>query len=395
MKDLQCVVIGGGYAGINAIQALLKAAGQTESGRKLRLTLIDRQPHHLRKVLLFKPAAGERTEIRIPFAELFPSGVRFVQGTVSAVDAAGRELVYEDAAGNERKLDYDILIVAVGSIVKRPDAEQGGIALTDLEAAERIRHAWRGNMRQAVREQDAKERARLLTAAVAGAGISGIEASAELAVAMRQEAKELGLDPEAVQVWLLNAQERLFPEGPDKVGRRLEKGLREVGVQVKHRSKAVKEAGGRLLLSDGAALEAGVTVWTLGLAPHPALRRLGLPLSPEGRLPVDESYRVREVSGIYGIGDCALIVDPANGLADRMTCKEAGAQAARLAKVILADLDGKPAPVHKRYTDAYCFSLGPDRGMVWTRQWGLDMIIGGKLGWKIRKYTWDLASLIR
>lgn len=122
---------------------------------------------------------------------------------------------------------------------------------------------------------------------------------------------------------------------------------------------------------------------------------MGLPLTKEGQVIVDASYRVKGAVGVYGIGDCAHIVDPNSGQADRLTCKEATGQAARLGKILLADLKGTPAPSHKSYMDFFCIGLGPERGMVWTRQWGLDIILTGKLGWKIRKFTWDMASLLK
>lgn len=120
-------------------------------------------------------------------------------------------------------MDYDILVVAVGSIIRQPAEQQGGIALTGLGAANRILEQWHINLRKAAAETKANERQRLMTITIAGAGISGIETSAELAHAMRKEALALGLDPEAITVYLLNSEERLFPEGPIKVGRKLER----------------------------------------------------------------------------------------------------------------------------------------------------------------------------
>ncbi|MBO8164527.1 MAG: FAD-dependent oxidoreductase [Brevibacillus sp.] len=96
-------------------------------------------------------------------------------------------------------------------------------------------------MRKAAKETDAVERKRLLTVAVSGAGITGIETSAELAQAMHQEAAALNIDPVDVRVFLVNAQERLFQEGPAKVGRKLERLLNNYGVTVLHRCKALHE----------------------------------------------------------------------------------------------------------------------------------------------------------
>ncbi|GFZ77037.1 hypothetical protein GCM10008018_23180 [Paenibacillus marchantiophytorum] len=394
MREQTCVIVGGGYAGIHTIKALLKGFQGKPTGKKLRILLIDKESYHLRKVLLFKPAAGGEN-ITIPLTDLFPEGVEFIQGTVTKVDSESKQLHYTSAKGIACSQNYDQLVITVGSIVRQTDPDLGGIALTNLQTAEQIRVQWRTNLQKAIHCQDEKERERHLSVAVAGAGISGIEAAAELVYTMKQEAKEQGLDPSAVKVYLLNAQERLFHEGPAKVGRKIEHILRNAGVIVRHGFKALYEKDGRLTLSNGEQLAVGLSIWTLGLLPNPILRTLGLATTKEGQLIVDACYRVQGTVGIYAIGDCALIIDPTTGQADRLTCKEATAQAARLAKVISADLEGTRAPEHASFMDFFCIGLGPGRGMVWTRKWGLDLMITGKLGWKVRKFTWDQASLLQ
>ncbi|MDR4998096.1 NAD(P)/FAD-dependent oxidoreductase [Brevibacillus parabrevis] len=390
MKEMTVVVVGGGYAGINAV----KAIQDTWKGRPARIVLIDKEPYHLRKVLLFKPAVSQ-TDIAIPLKTIFPAGVEFLQGTVVSVQGSAKMIHYVDKGGKELSLAYDVLVLAVGSVARRAEPEQGGIALSDVAAAETIRNTWQQNMRLAVLEKRPEERQRLLTIAVAGAGISGIETASELAFSMRQEAQHLGIAPHEVTVYLLNAQNRLFTEGPVKMARKLEQALLDGGVTVLHGTKAIREQDGKLSLSTGRTLAVGLCIWALGLLPNPALRQMGLPLTTHGQLVVDESYRVAGAPFVYSIGDCARIVDPASGQADRMTCKEASRQAARLSKIILADLDGTQSPVHKSCMDFYCVGLGPERAIVWTRQWGVDIILTGKLGWKLRQFTWNIASMIK
>lgn len=390
MQELTVVVVGGGYAGIHAV----KAIQDTLKGRPVHLTLIDKEPCHLRKVLLFKPAAA-KTDIAIPLKSLFPEGVDCLQGTVLSVDGGAKTLTYADTTGKEQALAYDVLVLAVGSVVRQVEPEQGGIALTGVAAAETIRTTWQHNMRLAAQENSPAERQRLLTLAVAGAGISGIETAAELAFAMRREAQTHWIAPAEVKVYLLNAQSRLFTEGSAKMAHKLEQALTEAGVTVLHGTKAIRERGGQLHLSTGRTLSVGLCVWSLGLLPNPALRQMGLPLTAHGQLVVDQSYRVAGAPGVYSIGDCARIVDPASGQADRMTCKEATGQAVRLGKVVLADLQGTAAPAHQGYMDFFCVGLGPERAMVWTRKWGLDIILTGKLGWKLRQFTWNIASMIK
>jgi len=81
--------------------------------------------------------------------------------------------------GNEISMDYDILVMAVGSIVRQPDAKLGGIALTGLDKAAAIQERWRANLRKAAVETNVVERARLQSVAVAGAGIARHEGRGE------------------------------------------------------------------------------------------------------------------------------------------------------------------------------------------------------------------------
>ncbi|NOU71756.1 pyridine nucleotide-disulfide oxidoreductase [Paenibacillus sp. LMG 31458] len=395
MNDLTCIIIGGGHAGLGALKAIKEETRGMANRQRIRFVLIDKQPGHVRKVMLFRPAAcGE--EIMIPWTHYgFSEGVEFMQGTVTSVDSGEKRIRYTDAQGNDARIRYDLLVVAAGSIVRRPDPDQGGIALTDPQAAADIRERWRANLRQAAGETNPKERKRLMTVAVAGAGNSGIETSAELALAMQKEASVLGLNSSDISVYLLNAQERLFPEGPEKAGRKLDQILSDCGVTVLHNRKAMREQAGVLTLSNSDRLPVGLCIWTIGLIPNPALHSMGLPLTSEGQVLVDECYRVQGMSGVYSIGDCARIVDPSTGKADQMTCKEAGPQALRLGKIVMADLEGRSAPVHKSFLDTFGFGLGQNRGLMWVSKWGLDIIITGKLAWKVKKLGWDFASWLR
>lgn len=393
MKTWTCVVIGAGFAGIHAVKKIRKQFKGHANKNKLRLVLIDKNPYHLRKVLMFRPAVTNE-EIRIPLTKLFPEGVELVQATVSGIKAPEKKLMYQDSTGAEHELNYDMLVVAAGSVIRQPDPELGGIALTSLENAQKIRSVWLANLKQAASENRPKERERLMHIAIAGAGISGMETAAELAYYARKDAERLGLDPRALRIDLYNAHERLFLDGPAKVGKKLEHLLQDIGVRVMHNQRVSKEKDGVLWLSNGERRPVGLCIWTLGLLPNPMLQAIGLPVTHEGHIRVDVSYRVVGMPGVYSIGDCARIVDPVSGHVDGMTCKEAIPQAARLARIMLADLEGRGAPVHKSYMNSFSIGLGPGKGLTWANKWGMNLVITGKLSWKIKEFTWDTASMV-
>ncbi|MGO4547717.1 NAD(P)/FAD-dependent oxidoreductase [Paenibacillus sp. 2TAB23] len=394
MKTLTCIVIGAGYAGIHAMNEIRKNVTHRNKSQSMKFILIDKNKYHLRKVMLFKPAVTDE-DIRTPLTQLFPEGVELLQGIVTEIKEAENKLLLRSQNDVVQELSYDILVVAAGSMIRCPDESQGGLSLASLEDALNIRMAWSANMRQAAKETDPIERERLMTIAVAGAGISGIETAAELAYHVRLDAERLGLNPDQVRIRLYNAHERLFLDGPDKVAVKLEAVLKENGVEVVHRSRVLQEENGRLSLSDGTELPIGLCVWTLGLIPNPIVKQWGLPVTQDGFVKIDASYRVQGTRGIYSIGDCAKVINPATGQTDGMTCKEAIPQAARLGKVVAADLEGHPAPTHTSYMDSFSIGIGPKNGLTWVNKWGIDFMITGKMGYRIKQLVWNLGSSIK
>ncbi|MFC4409106.1 NAD(P)/FAD-dependent oxidoreductase [Chungangia koreensis] len=381
------VVVGGGHAGIHAVKAIQKRLKKVP----FRLVLLDPQPAHVRKVLLFKAAVGE-SELTVPWSDILPLGTEFIRGAIHSVNPSMKCLEYRDQYGTSHLLDYDVLVLAIGSVVRNIDGD--GFALSNIENARQIHGVIEGNIQRATTVLESHEKRRLLTLAVVGGGISGIETAFELNQFMRTMAKTVGVDPEEVQVQLVHSRQNLLPDGTEKLRQKLLEKMNRNQIVLRNDKIALKQEGGMLLLSNGEKIPIGTSVWTVGLQPNPVVQSLGLPFESDGRLKTDPSYRIIDSEGIYSIGDCANIVDPSNGKTDGMTCKEAISQANRLGKIIALDLIGYPAPKHQSIRKTFCFSLGTGDALVSAKVFGVEMIIENKIAWIIRKITWNLASFV-
>ena len=67
MNDLTCIIIAGGHPGLAELKAIMQTTRGMANGRLIRFVLFDKQPGHVRKMLLFRPAAGGE-EIMVPLA---------------------------------------------------------------------------------------------------------------------------------------------------------------------------------------------------------------------------------------------------------------------------------------------------------------------------------------
>jgi NADH dehydrogenase len=96
------------------------------------------------------------------------------------------------------------------------------------------------------------------------------------------------------------------------------------------------------VLSSGEAVPSATVLWAAGIAPPPALARLGLPVDVRGYLVCERDLRVKGESSIWGIGDCAVNED-AEGKAYPATAQHAIREGVWAARNIARALRNEPA----------------------------------------------------
>ncbi|MFI8684800.1 NAD(P)/FAD-dependent oxidoreductase [Rossellomorea sp. NPDC077527] len=365
------VIVGGGYAGINTLEHLKKRFGN-RLGQDIRMTLIDKQPYHLRKVLLFRRISDKDFNLHIPLTSYIGEGISFVQGEVEEIKEREQAIVVTRDGMKRENISYDQLVLAMGSS-SRHQEDQGGIALETSKAADLIR----------LRIEEGIKSGKSIHIAIVGAGISGIETAAEIGGWLKD-----------AKVTLVNADRRLLSSAPKKVSAHMEEELTKVGVNVIHGVKVNQydDQAKTLYYSDGTTETVDVCIWTTGLKSNV------LSASREkGRIMVDESYHVKGMKNVYSIGDCALVTDVKTGRIDHMTCKEAVYQSGKLSRIMVKDMTGSGKRLtHKSIpVEFYCVSLGQNKALVWMKKGKYSMVLRNRLALFIRKSTWDSASLVK
>src|ERR671910_3438358 len=100
------VIVGGGFAGLNAAKRLKDA--------EVVVTLVDRRNHHLFQPLLYQVATASLSpaDIAAPIRGVLrkQQNVEVWMGEVVDIDVAKREVVLEDAI-----VSYDYLVLATGA----------------------------------------------------------------------------------------------------------------------------------------------------------------------------------------------------------------------------------------------------------------------------------------
>src|SRR4051812_10149268 len=165
------VIVGGGYAGINLIEALKKEFHRELEG-KIRIILVDKNTFHFKKVKLFKGIVNENvSDLHVPLKHYCGVAIEFIQGELTAVNPKDQTVHIKRKDGSFLKLDFDRLVLAMGSVLREVDSDRGGISLDSLDGAKEIRKQLLAKMDSPLGK---------LRLAIAGSGVTGIETAAEV-----------------------------------------------------------------------------------------------------------------------------------------------------------------------------------------------------------------------
>ncbi len=303
------VIIGGGFAGLAAARALAKTA--------VRITLIDRQNHHLFQPLLYQVATAglSAPAIAAPLRHILRKqrNVSVLMAEVHSIDRSSRCVVFEDGD----RVRYDTLLVASGATHAYFGHEawrDSAPGLKTLDDALHIRRRLLSAFEHAEREDDPQRRDAWLTFAVVGGGPTGVELAGTLAeIARHTLRKEFRrIDPTRARVLLIEAGQRVLGAMPAPLSASAGRQLERLGVEVicGQPVTAIDATG---LALGGQFIATRSVVWAAGVAASPLGAALGAPLDRAGRVEVNADLSLPGHPEIFVAGDLAHVA--CNGVA--------------------------------------------------------------------------------
>jgi putative oxidoreductase len=337
------VIVGAGFGGMAC------AAGLRHE--PVRVTLIDRENYHLFQPLLYQvaTAALSPADITTPVRAAFRDNARMrvLRGTVSAVDAATRQVIADGHA-----IAYDTLVLATGATHAYFGHEEWAVYAPGLKSvadATSIRSRILDAFEKAEATEDAALQRKLLTFLICGAGPTGVEMAGAIAeLAHNGMAKDFrNFDPASVRILLLQAGPRVLPQFDEWLSAFARSSLEALGVEV-HTDSRVELIDGDGVVVDGERITAGTVLWAAGVVASPASAWLEAEADRAGRIKVALDLSVPGLPDIFAIGDTALSSawdgQPVPGLAP--AAKQGGAY---VASVLRARLRGRKPPPPFRY----------------------------------------------
>jgi NADH dehydrogenase len=309
------LILGGGFGGIYAALELERALRRRP---EVEVTLATRDNYFLFTPMLHEVAASdlEISAIVNPLRRMLRR-VRTFCGSIETIDLAEKCVTVSHGFDSHRHdLHYDHLILALGSstnLLGVPGLEESALTIKTLEDAIELRNQLITHLEEANSECAANERQPLLTFVVAGAGFAGVETLGGINDFLRAAIRFYpNLNPNFVRTVLISSEEFVLPELGQKLGAYAQRRLAARGIEVITHVRVIAVSKGLIELSDGQKIRADTLVWAAGNAPNPLIAALPIPTSG-GRIEVTEYLEVRNLPGVWALGDCALVPDSKTG----------------------------------------------------------------------------------
>jgi NADH dehydrogenase len=307
------VIVGGGFGGMVAAQALNKTPTQ--------VTLIDRRNFHLFQPLLYQVATGALSPANIasPLRAILKKqrNTQVLLGEVTGFDLAAKAVLLADGG----RIPFDSLIVATGSThhyFGHDEWADRAPGLKTIEDATEIRRRILSAFEKAERASDPKEKARLLTFVVVGGGPTGVEMAGAISELSRQtlRADFRTFNPATARVILVEGQNRVLGGFDQKLSAKAKTALEGMGIEVQLDSHVtvvepdhvvVKPDGGK---GESQRIDTETVVWAAGVKASSLGKFLadavgGVQIDRAGRVPVNSDCTVGNRPDVFIVGDLA------------------------------------------------------------------------------------------
>ncbi len=399
------VILGGGSGG-------LELASQLAGRRDVAVVLVDRELAHLWKPRLHEFAAGTVSSslAEMSFYMLGQlRGFRFEQGEVKGLDHDAREVVLAaipgkdgTVAARERRVPYDLCVVALGGVV--PDfgvegVEDYAVRLDAKWDADRFRDRFIATM------IEARETGEPAEVVIVGSGATGTELAAHLRRSERgffdQNAAERRR--KLLGITILEAAPEIMPGAEPELRAQLEARLRTLDVKTVTDVDVSRIEVDAVVSRKGERWPCDLAVWAAGLVGNPALKSLGrFEMDKKGRIVVDPTLRSTVDERVFVMGDAASFTPAGAERALPPTAQAASQQADYLKETLPLAARGEPTEGFRYNDKGRLIQLGQAGtvGMIGFGRRKDDFFIGGKFATAAynalqRQHQWRVLGRLR
>lgn len=342
MGVTRIIIIGGGFAGVKCARTLRRKLPP----QSCEIVLFSRENNMVFYPLLAEVAGAaiNPLTVTVPLRQMLPE-VRCRTEEVRQIHLATSEVEYEGYDSRPGRMAFDHVVLACGTAVNLslvPGMADHAFPLKSVGDAVALRFHVMEQLEKAEVCADPDRRRWYLSFVVVGGGFTGVEAAGEINDLIRASARFYGnFTARDVSVTLVHSRDQILPEVSPTLREFARTKMEEAGIQMMLNARAVMATAEGVELDDGRIVRGATVVCTIGTTAPLLVHRLDVP-KEGGRLLTDPDMRVRGLSNLWAIGDCAHIVNAYDNHPSPTTGQFAERQGGQVAENIVRVLQGQP-----------------------------------------------------
>lgn len=297
------VIVGGGFSGLK-VASKLKHSG-------FQIILIDKNNYHQFPPLIYQVASAgmEPSSISFPFRKIFSHrhDVYYRMAELRAIFPDKK--IIQTSIG---KIDYDYLILAAGTTTNfygNKNVAAEAMPMKTAAEAMGLQNAILANLERSITCATKQEQQELLNVVIVGGGATGVEVAGVLA-----EMKHTilphdypDLDPSLMNIYLIEAGNRLLSGMSPESSAAVEKFLRKMGVNLLLNKMVTDYQDHKVILADGSSIATRTFIWVSGVAGVEVGNMDKEHLGRGARVKVDTFNQVKGMEDVFCIGDQCIM----------------------------------------------------------------------------------------
>lgn len=312
------IVIGGGYAGLRAVEKLAKNSNY-------EILLLDKNSYHFMQTDVYDLIANEEDFAQVSvdlftFCMGFDENVTFLKQAVTSIDFKNKKVITPI-----NRYAYDYLVIAVGA---RTKFMSNVVGLRDFAYGIKVLHRamyfkQKFEMSLFKKVQDNGTNCTPMNIIVAGGGLSGVEIAAQMASFSTSFYHKNNFICRKLNIVLINSSENILRGLDEVIVKKSEKRLLKLGVVIKNNSKVTEVKAQSVELNNKELLQMDFMIFAGGIEANALVCDLALAKNEMGYIVTNE-YLQTEYKEVFAIGDCTTIynnskiIPPTADIAEQM-----------------------------------------------------------------------------
>lgn len=302
------VIIGGGFGGLQLANQL--------KGSDYQVVLVDKNNYHQFPPLIYQVASAgmEPSSISFPFRKNFQNRKNFYFRMAELRGIYPDKKMIQTSIG---KVGYDYLVLAAGATTNffgNEHVQEAAMPMKTVSEAMGLQNAILANLERSITCASKQEQQELLNVVIVGGGATGVEIAGALSEMKRMVLPRdyPDLDPSLMNIYLVEAGNRLLSAMSPETSETVESYLRKMGVNILLNKMVTDYADHKVMLADGSSISTRTFIWVSGVAAQAVGNLPADKLGRGRRIKVDAFNQVEGMEDIFSIGDqCIMTGDEA------------------------------------------------------------------------------------